>query len=103
MNTGLEESATLTPEERELLVDLLISTRDRFAAAIHGLLPHQLGFRPAAESWTVAECAEHIAVAEDVLRGMVREQIVKLAPVPEKRSEVQSKDGLVVRAMRDRS
>jgi hypothetical protein len=56
--------ATLTPQERELALKELQRTRDKFLQSIAGLSQKQWTFKPAPDRWSVAEVAEHIAVAE---------------------------------------
>jgi hypothetical protein len=48
----------------------LESTKKGALDATKGLSEAQWNFKPATDKWSVAECVEHIAAAEDFIRGM---------------------------------
>jgi hypothetical protein len=55
--------------QRQALVEQLRSCRDEFSAAASGLTDAQAAFKPAprpgsTESWSIADCVEHVAVVE---------------------------------------
>lgn len=50
----------------------LRKSRIAFVAAINGLSDAQWKFKPAPDKWSIAECAEHIAISEEELLRMVR-------------------------------
>ena len=94
---------TLTQVERERAMSDLHATRKQFLDSVAGLSEAQWNFKPAPEVWSVAEVAEHIAVSEDTISGMVMEQVAKGPAAPEKKAEVQGKDSLVLEKTVDRS
>lgn len=59
----------ITDTERQRLLDHLGKTRDQFLAAVEGLNEAQWNFKPTEDRWSIGEVAEHIAVAEDFIRG----------------------------------
>lgn len=61
----------MTDTERELAIEHLIDGRDAFLAAIADLSDAQSGFKPDAGRWSIAECAEHVAITGDALLAMV--------------------------------
>src|ERR1700719_4959804 len=63
------ESGTLTEGERSFLVEQLEQTKKDMLASIAGLTAAQWKFKPAPGVWSVAECAEHIILAEGYLFG----------------------------------
>jgi type II secretory pathway pseudopilin PulG len=63
---------SLTKEERERAMSELHATRKLFLDSLAGLSEAQWNFKPAPEVWSVAECAEHIALSEDRLYELVR-------------------------------
>src|ERR1700736_5879189 len=63
------ESGTLTEGERSFLIEQLEQTKKDMLASIAGLTAAQWKFKPAAAVWSVAECAEHIILAEGFLFG----------------------------------
>src|SRR6187401_13520 len=87
-----QESATLTTEERNKAIDYLKQTQKDFLAAIDGVSEAQWKFKAAPDRWSIAETAEHIAVTEGFIWGLVSEKIMKSPPAPEKRAEVAGKD-----------
>lgn len=94
---------TLTAPERETVLRDLQRTRDKFLQSIAGLSQKQWTFKPAPDRWSVAEVAEHIAVSESTLSGLVEKQIMSSPAAPEKREQVKGKDELILQRVPDRS
>ena len=92
----------LTADERKLGVDRLTQSYDHMVKVIAGLTPAQLNYKSSATSWSVAECAEHIAITESSIWGMV-EGALKQPADPSKRGEVKMTDDVLVNMMTDRS
>lgn len=59
-------------QERELLIEQLEGSEQAFLKAMEGLSPAQLDFKPSPEVWSARECAEHLAVCEDEMYGLVQ-------------------------------
>src|SRR5579864_3304431 len=78
---------SITKEERERAITDLQATRKMFLESVAGLSEAQWNYKPAPEVWSVAETAEHIAVSEDTLLGLVTERLMKSPAQPEKRAE----------------
>ena len=93
----------LSQSERDFAMSHLHATRKLFLDAVAGLTPEQWNFKPAPDRWSIAECAEHIAVSEDYIFGMIENKIMKSPAQPEKRVEVKGKDEAVVKQVPDRS
>jgi hypothetical protein len=72
-------SQELTQADRDKAVQYLESTKKDVLDATKGLSPAQSNFKPAPDRWSIAECMEHIAAAEDFIRGLVVEKVM-LAP-----------------------
>ncbi len=70
----------LSPADRDKGVMYLEETRDGVVAAVSGLSDAQMHFKPAPDRWSVAECLEHIALAEDFLMMNVSQNVMKAAP-----------------------
>lgn len=100
---SLLPAQTLTQHEREFAMSHLHASRKIFLDAVAGLTPEQWTFKPGADRWSVAECAEHITVSEDFIFGLIQNQILKSPAAPEKRAEVKGKDEAVVAQIPDRS
>src|SRR5450631_4863457 len=95
--------ATLTPEERTAALQQFQTTRDNFLKSIAGLSQKQWTFKPAPDRWSVAEVAEHIAVSESMIFGMVQSRVMTSPAAPEKRAEVAGKDEIILTRVPDRS
>lgn len=106
--TGTAAAATasagsLTQAERDQAVKDLEDTRRAFLASINGLSDAQFRYKPAPDRWSVAEVAEHIAVSEDTLRGMITDKIMKSPVVPGARAQVQMDDQRLRQGVLDRT
>jgi hypothetical protein len=93
----------LTSDERDRAVAEFEGSRKMFLDATRGLSPEQWSFKSAPERWSVAECAEHIALSEGFIFGLVTERVLKSPATPEKREAVKGKDELIVKMLQDRS
>jgi uncharacterized damage-inducible protein DinB len=93
----------LTQGERNRLLSELHATRKQFLDAIEGLSPAQWKFKPAPERWSVAECAEHIALSEDWLYQMLAGKLMKSPPQPGDRKQAAKLDEQILNRMADRS
>lgn len=100
---GASQPAGLTQAERDKLVGHLEKIQKELEAEVRGLSDAQWNFKPAPERWSVAEVCEHIAASEDLLFGLVTEQILKSPPDPSKKSAAAGKDDEVLKRLVDRS
>jgi len=100
---SLLPAQTLTQHDREFAMSHLHASRKLFLDAVAGLTPEQWNYKPSPDRWSAAECAEHITVSEDVIFGLIQNQILKSPAEPEKRAEVKGKDEAVVEQIPDRS
>ncbi len=87
----MTRSGVMNKEERKLAVDRLRTSREKFLSVIDGVSPDQARFKPNAEQWSILELAEHIAISDESLRGLIRGALKRPAQ-PELMEEVQSKD-----------
>lgn len=94
---------SLTPKERDRAVAELESSRQDLLAAVASLSPAQWAFRPAPDRWSIVECVEHVALAEDSYFRTINERLSQAKPQPDKAAEVRDKDDGVLKAMPDRS
>ncbi|MFZ1807496.1 MAG: DinB family protein [Cyclobacteriaceae bacterium] len=63
--------AGLTDSEREFAVKHLKETKKDLLGKVKGLSDAQLNFKATEESWSIAECVEHITKSENMIWGMV--------------------------------
>lgn len=85
------KDVTLTDAERTYAITYLNETKDNLLKTVKGLSDAQLNFKASPESWSVAECVEHIAISESVIFGMMQGTLKEPAN-PAKRSEVKMSD-----------
>ena len=62
----------MTDDERKLAIDRLNASREKFLSVLEGVSPEQAKFKPNAEQWSILELAEHIAISDESLRGLIR-------------------------------
>ena len=72
----------VTPAEKDKALALLESTKKDVLDATKGLSTAQWNFKSAPDRWSIAECMEHIAAAEDYIRGSVESGVMKAPAVP---------------------
>lgn len=95
-------SGGLTKEEREMATSELNQSKDRLLSVIDDLNEEQLDFKVTEDSWSIAECVEHITISEisfaEMLQGMLK------APADaSKRAEVKVSDTDLIAMMVDRT
>jgi hypothetical protein len=92
----------LTQGERDRALSELYVSRKLFLDSIAGLTPAQWSFKPAPDVWSIGECAEHIALSEDLMLDSLP-RLMQAPAEPQKRAAVKGKDEFVLKAMLDRS
>jgi hypothetical protein len=90
--------------DKEHALQYLESTKKGVLDATKGLSDAQWNFKPAPDRWSMAEVMEHLAAAEDMLRGVTQEQIMKSPAVPVRSAEeIKKSDESVLTMVPDRS
>jgi hypothetical protein len=93
----------LSQGDRSRLLSELHATRKTFLDSITGLSTAQWKFKPAPDRWSIAECAEHVALAEDALFKTFREKVMTSPPVKRNAAEVRKQDEEILARVSDRS
>jgi hypothetical protein len=62
----------LTDAERKMAADHLTKTHERLISTIDELTDEQLNFKATPESWSIAECVEHLTISENMFNGMLQ-------------------------------
>lgn len=88
--------------DKEKLVKDLERTRDKFLKSVEGLSEAQWNYKAAPEKWSIAQCAEHIAAAESLIRGAVEGGLTKPLAEGQDRGAL-VKDELIQTMIVDRS
>jgi DinB family protein len=90
--------------DKDHALQYLESTKKGVLDATKGLSDAQWNFKPGPDRWSVAEVMEHLAAAEDLLRGMTQEQVMKSPAIPARDPvEVKKIDDSVIAMVPDRS
>src|SRR5262245_17718192 len=98
-----DKKSTLTEQERAEAVKYFEETRKGFLDSIKNLSEGQWKFKPGPDRWSIAEVAEHIAVSEETIFGLVAKQIMQSAAAPEKKESVKGKEVMLRTALTNRS
>jgi hypothetical protein len=81
---GTMRAQDASAADKEKALALLESSKKGVLAATKGLSPAQWNFKPAPEKWSIAECMEHIAAAEDFIRGTIEQNVMKAPAAPDR-------------------
>jgi len=90
-----------TQADKDKALAYLETTKKGVLDATKGLSEAQWNFKAAPDKWSVAQCAEHIAAAEDFIRGMIVEKVMKAPAAPDR--DVAKLDAGVMAMIPDRS
>ncbi|MCL4854655.1 MAG: DinB family protein [Bryobacteraceae bacterium] len=93
----------LDQADRKVLLDHLNRSSSEFLESVNGLTKEQWNYKPAADVWSVAECAGHIALSEDFLRDIIEKKILSAPASTERVAERKALDEKVVKMVTDRS
>lgn len=86
-----EKTAKLTEMEKTKMNDILNSSLMKFNSAISNLSEAQLNFKPAPNKWSIAECIEHITLAELEFPKILEREMQKSSN-PDLRSKISIQD-----------
>jgi hypothetical protein len=91
----------LTQAEKDRAVQYLEKTKQGVLDATKGLSDAQWNFKAGPDRWSIAQVTEHIAAAEDYIRGLVVEKVMVAPAVPDR--DLKKTDDAVVAMIPDRS
>jgi uncharacterized damage-inducible protein DinB len=91
----------VTQAEKEKTLQYLESTKKGVLEATKGLSEAQWNFKAGPDRWSIAQVMEHIAAAEDYIRGLVIEKVMLAPAVPGR--DVKATDDAVLAKVPDRS
>ena len=95
------EAQTLSQADLDRGLLYLETTKKNIVEATRGLSDAQWNFKPSPFRWSIAQAMEHIALSEDLLRGIAEDQIKKAAPAPDR--DLKKTDDMVLEVIPDRS
>ncbi len=93
---------TLNVEERAYLKTYLNFTKAEFLMTLQGLRTDQLHYRPEDKGWSIADCAEHIALSELSFFGLLQKQLER-PPSPEIHDQISVSAMDIINRFSDRS
>jgi hypothetical protein len=91
----------VTPADKDRAIQYLEKTKQGVLDATKGLSEAQWNFKPGPDRWSIAQVMEHIAAAEDYIRGMVVEKVMAAPAVPDR--DLKKTDDAVMAMIPDRS
>jgi DinB superfamily len=91
----------VTQAEKDRALQYLETTKKNIQEATKGLSAAQWNFKQGPERWSVAQVMEHIAAAEDMLRGLTTEKVMAAPAAPDR--DVKQIDEMVVSMVTDRT
>jgi hypothetical protein len=100
----MAKAQDVSQADKDRALAYLESTKKGVVDATKGLSDAQWNFKPAPDRWSIAEVMEHLAAAEDMIRGMDQEQVMKTPAIPPRDpAELQKIDAGVMAQVPDRS
>jgi hypothetical protein len=93
----------LNEADRKALLEHLNESSSGFRDSLKGLTSEQWAYKPAPEVWSIAECAEHIALSEDFIREIVENKILTAPARSEAVTDLKALDEKVRKMIVDRS
>jgi hypothetical protein len=103
LSFGVFAGEPLPQGRRDYAMSYLHATRKMFLDATANLTPAQWNFKAGPDRWSIAECAEHIAVSEDFLWGMAEKLIAGPPADAEMIAKTKGKDEMLVKMVPDRT
>jgi hypothetical protein len=98
-----EKKSALTEKERAEAVKYFEDTRQSFLDSVKGLSEAQWKYKAGPDRWSIAEVAEHIAISEETLSGMVTGMLMQSPAAPEKKEAAKGKEDLIRSSITNRS
>lgn len=81
----------LLNSEREDMENILLQSHKKFMATIDDLTKEQLNYKQSPDKWSIANCIEHVTLAEVRFPEIVKEEMQKPSE-PEKRKKIKIQD-----------
>jgi hypothetical protein len=92
----------VTQADKDRALKYLETTKQGVLDATKGLSEAQWNFKPAPDRWSVAQVMEHIAAAEDFIRTLTKDNVMK-APAGDTGRDVKKADDAVLAMVPDRT
>src|SRR5688572_20951061 len=84
---GRLSTTTITSKERRFLIEELKESRTSLQKSVKGLTDEQLDFKASPGTWSIKECLQHVALAENNLWNITATALKNTAAAEEKTKE----------------
>lgn len=95
-------SSELSEKDREFILKHLTETKEHMIQVLDGLSDEQLNFKPDANSWSIAENVEHLALTEKTFVESIHKSVAE-GPKPVLKDSLVFKDEQIMPVVTDRS
>ncbi len=99
---SIPQAGPIDASERKFALDYFKKTKERFLKDVSGLSEKQLNYKADTSRWSIAQCIEHITLAESMIWQWTN-RTIQQAATPEKRSEVKVTTDQIIQGLEDRS
>jgi len=96
-SAAIAAAQEVTQADKDRAVQYLEKTRQGVLEATKGLSDAQWDFKPGPDRWSIAQVMEHIAAAEDYIRGVDAEQVMKTPAAPADHDAKKTDDAVLTR------
>ncbi len=90
-------------QDKKFLLNYLKQTRQDFLKSISNLSEAQWNYKASPERWSIAECAEHITLAENFIRDAYQKTMKEPAASEEQKAKANIPDEKLIAMLTDRS
>lgn len=91
----------MNEQERKLALEHLRTSRERLLGLVGQLTPEQWSFHPGQNSWSIADCLEHLTKVENRVLGFIQSKLQE--PPQQVSPEIREKDARLMQAVPDRA
>ncbi len=98
-----QSAEPITAADRERAISYLQQTRQQYVDLLSSVNEAQWKYKASPERWSIAECAEHIALTEDEIHNGMRKNLDRPRPDSEALAKARAKDDRIIPEILDRS
>lgn len=96
------ENESYTADDKSFVLKYYQETLANLQKSVSNLNKNQIHFKSSDTAWSISQCLEHIVLTEEMIFGMVKENMSKPAN-PERREEITLSDREIITTVTDRS
>jgi hypothetical protein len=95
---GRLSTTTITSKERRFLIEELKESKTSLQKSVKGLTDEQLAFKASPGTWSIKECLQHVALAENNLWNIAAAALKKTA-TPDEKTQAKVTDEQVLKLL----